>query len=167
MVEKESRQVEKRSKVEHIKEASIGLRGSIAEELADDSDHVSDSTIKLLKFHGTYQQDNRDSRKERRKQGLDKEYIFMVRNRIPGGKITARQFLGELDLADEFGDGTLRITTRQGMPMLGTRATPLPRRPTTLRRRLQKHAVARSYSTRRFTELCKSCTVISSARTRS
>lgn len=111
--------MEKKSKVEHIKEASAGLRGSIAEELANDSDHVSDPTTKLLKFHGTYQQDNRDSRKERRKQGLGKEYIFMVRNRIPGGKITAEQFLGELDIADEFGNGSLRITTRQGIQLHG------------------------------------------------
>ncbi|MCA9143864.1 MAG: NADPH-dependent assimilatory sulfite reductase hemoprotein subunit [Planctomycetaceae bacterium] len=111
--------MDKKSKVEHIKEASGGLRGSIAEELANDTDHVSDATTKLLKFHGTYQQDNRDSRKERRKQGLGKEFIFMVRNRIPGGKITADQFLGELDIADEFGDGTLRITTRQGIQLHG------------------------------------------------
>lgn len=111
--------MQKKSKVEHIKEASAGLRGSIAEELADDADHVSDATTKLLKFHGTYQQDNRDSRKDRRRQGLGKEYIFMVRNRIPGGKITAEQFLGELDIADEFGNGTLRITTRQGIQLHG------------------------------------------------
>ncbi len=111
--------MEKKSKIEHIKETSVGLRGSIAAELANDSDHVSDATTKLLKFHGTYQQDNRDSRKERRQRGLGKEYIFMVRNRIPGGKITAEQFLGELDIADEFGDGTLRITTRQGIQLHG------------------------------------------------
>lgn len=108
-----------KSKVEHLKEESRGLRGSIAEELADDSDHVSDASTKLLKFHGTYQQDNRDSRKERRKQGLGKEYSFMVRNRMPGGKITAEQFLGELDIADEFGNGTLRVTTRQGIQLHG------------------------------------------------
>ncbi len=112
-------QESKKSKVEHIKEESRGLRGSIAEELADDSDHVSDASTKLLKFHGTYQQDNRDSRKERRRQGLGKEFSFMVRNRIPGGKITAEQFLGELDIADEFGNGTMRITTRQGIQLHG------------------------------------------------
>ena len=111
--------MQKKSKVEHIKEGSVGLLGSIVQELADDSDHVSDATTKLLKFHGTYQQDDRSSRKERRQQGLGKEYIFMVRNRIPGGKITAEQFLGELDIADEFGNGTLRITTRQGIQLHG------------------------------------------------
>jgi len=111
--------MQKKSKVEHIKEASAGLRGSIADELVDGSDHVSDATTKLLKFHGTYQQDNRDSRKDRRKQGLGKEYIFMVRNRIPGGKMSAAQFLGELDIADELGNGTIRITTRQSIQLHG------------------------------------------------
>ena len=94
----------KKSKVETIKEESLGLRGTIAAELADAStDHVEDSTTKLLKFHGTYQQDDRDLRKARRKEGLGKAFSFMVRNRIPGGKMTAAQFLGELDIADELG----------------------------------------------------------------
>ncbi|MCA9215942.1 MAG: NADPH-dependent assimilatory sulfite reductase hemoprotein subunit [Planctomycetales bacterium] len=109
----------KKSKVETIKEESLGLRGSIGEELSNDLDHVTDGTTKLLKFHGTYQQDDRDNRKARRKQGLGKEYSFMVRNRIPGGKISAQQFLSELDIADEFGNGTLRITTRQGIQLHG------------------------------------------------
>tara|TARA_R110002049_G_scaffold285698_4_gene466970 strand:+ start:90818 stop:92599 length:1782 start_codon:yes stop_codon:yes gene_type:complete len=110
----------KKSKVELIKEASIGLRGSIVSELADKStDHVEDATTKLLKFHGTYQQDDRDLRKTRRKEGLGKAYSFMVRNRIPGGKMTAAQFLGELDIADELGNGTIRITTRQSIQLHG------------------------------------------------
>ncbi|WP_182866860.1 NADPH-dependent assimilatory sulfite reductase hemoprotein subunit [Stieleria mannarensis] len=110
----------KKSKVELIKEASDGLRGSIADELADRStDHVQDATTKLLKFHGTYQQDDRDLRKSRRKEGLGKAYSFMVRNRIPGGKMTAAQFLGELDIADELGNGTIRITTRQSIQLHG------------------------------------------------
>ena len=109
----------KKSKVEFIKEGSLGLRGSIAEELANDSAEVSADTERLLKFHGTYFQDNRDMRKSRREQGLDKDYIFMVRNRMPGGKFTAKQFLGELDIADEFGYGNLRITTRQSIQLHG------------------------------------------------
>lgn len=109
-----------KSKVELIKETSVGLRGSIKAELADaTTDHVADATTKLLKFHGTYQQDDRDLRKSRRKEGLDKAYSFMVRNRIPGGKITAEQFLGELDIADELGNGTIRITTRQSIQLHG------------------------------------------------
>ena len=110
----------KRSKVEIIKEESRGLRGSIAADLGDAStDHVSDATAQLLKFHGTYQQDNRDLRKARRAEGLDKAYSYMVRNRIPGGRLTATQFLAELDLADELGNGTARITTRQSIQLHG------------------------------------------------
>lgn len=109
----------RKSAVERIKEESDGLRGSIAQELVDDGDCVHPDTAKLLKFHGTYLQDDRDSRKPRRKQGLGKEYIFMVRNRIPGGKLTAEQFLGELEIAEEFGNGSLRFTTRQGIQLHG------------------------------------------------
>ncbi len=111
-------QAEKAS-VEGIKLASNGLRGTIAAELVDGADGVSDAASKLLKFHGTYLQDDRDDRKARRQAGLGKRFIFMVRNRIPGGKITAEQFLGELDIADQFGNGTIRITTRQGIQLHG------------------------------------------------
>lgn len=118
--ESENPSESKKTKVEYIKEASIGLRGSIVAELSDQTtSHVADETTKLLKFHGTYQQDDRDLRKSRRKEGLDKAYSFMVRNRIPGGKITAAQFLGELDIADELGNGTIRITTRQSIQLHG------------------------------------------------
>lgn len=110
----------KKSKIELLKEESIGLRGSIVAELADPTtDLVADGTTKLLKFHGTYQQDDRDLRKSRRKEGLDKAYSFMVRNRIPGGKITAAQMIGELDIADELGNGTMRLTTRQSIQLHG------------------------------------------------
>lgn len=105
--------------VEIIKENSDGLRGRILDDLASDSANVGEDSQRLLKFHGTYQQDDRDLRKERRRAGLDKAYIFMVRNKIPGGKITAAQFLSELDIADEFGNGTIRITTRQGIQLHG------------------------------------------------
>src|SRR5687767_5891062 len=108
-----------KTKVEFIKEGSLGLRGTIAEELANDASDVSEDAERLLKFHGTYFQDNRDTRKDRRKQGLEKEFIFMVRNKMPGGKFTANQFLGELDIADQFGYGTMRITTRQGIQLHG------------------------------------------------
>jgi len=105
--------------LETIKENSDGLRGRIRDDLASDAPHVTEETERLLKFHGTYQQDDRDARKHRRRNGLDKAYIFMVRNKIPGGKITAAQFLSELDIADEFGNGTIRITTRQGIQLHG------------------------------------------------
>ncbi|HEX6963852.1 MAG TPA: NADPH-dependent assimilatory sulfite reductase hemoprotein subunit [Lacipirellula sp.] len=105
--------------LEKIKAESQGLRGTIAAELLNDAEDVSDASAKLLKFHGTYLQDDRDLRKIRRLEGLGKHYIFMVRNKIPGGKITAAQFLGELDIADRFGNGTIRITTRQGIQLHG------------------------------------------------
>ena len=111
--------IEKPSQVEHIKDASQGLRIPIEKDLASDENSVSRATFELLKFHGTYQQDDRDLRTERRRQSLDKAYSFMIRNRIPGGRLTAAQFLAELDLADTFGNGTIRLTTRQSIQIHG------------------------------------------------
>src|SRR5262245_12032716 len=109
----------KRSPVEAIKENSRALRGTIALELLQDSDHFDDQNKQLLKFHGTYQQDDRDARKNRSKSGVGKYYMFMVRCKIPGGKATADQYLALDDLADRCGNGTLRITTRQGIQFHG------------------------------------------------
>lgn len=111
----------KRSKDEIIKENSRQLRGPIAEELKNDAPELSDEAAKLLKYHGSYQQDNRDSRRAKNPDGTPKgkEHIFMVRTRVPGGKVTAEQFLAELDLCEKYGYGTLRITTRQGFQIHG------------------------------------------------
>ncbi len=108
-----------RSAVELIKENSRQLRGSIAEELGRESDHFSDQDKQLIKFHGTYQQDNRDARKERHKEGAGKYFMFMVRCKIPGGKVTAAQYLAVDELAQKYGNGTLRITSRQGFQLHG------------------------------------------------
>jgi sulfite reductase (ferredoxin) len=108
-----------RSMVEEVKEASRALRGSIAEELTGDGDHFSDGNKDLLKFHGTYQQQDRDARKARRGDGLGKHYMFMVRCKIPGGRVTAEQYLGLDDLADKYANGTLRVTSRQGIQFHG------------------------------------------------
>lgn len=105
---------EKLSKVEGIKVGSNYLRGTIADELAGQTASFTGENVQLLKFHGTYQQDHRDHRG-----GGNKDYIFMVRSRIPGGKLTARQFLAELDLCEKYGNGTLRITDRQGFQLHG------------------------------------------------
>src|SRR5207248_11054192 len=78
-----------RSAVEVIKENSRALRGTILEELQKDSDHFYEQDKQLLKFHGSYQQENRDARKARRAGGLGKHYLFMVRCKIPGGRMTA------------------------------------------------------------------------------
>jgi sulfite reductase (ferredoxin) len=105
---------------EHLKESSRQLRGNIAQELSQDTDSLGKESAKLLKFHGSYQQDDRDARKRPgRESRSDKEYMFMVRSRIPGGKVTADQFLTELDLCEKYGNGTLRVTTRQGYQLHG------------------------------------------------
>src|SRR6266480_1203584 len=112
----------KSSAVEGIKEQSRYLAGEIGPELTDGNDHFGKTSEVLLKFHGTYQQDDRD---ERGASGLDadgkkrKSYIFMVRSKIPGGRLTSDQLLAELDLCDEIGNTTLRITTRQGLQLHG------------------------------------------------
>src|SRR5579872_2857640 len=100
-----------RSAVEGIKESSRQLRGSIAEELGQDTDHFAEQDKQLLKFHGTYQQEDRDARKARRGAGLGKHYMFMVRCKIPGGRMTADQYLALDALADRYANGTLRFTT--------------------------------------------------------
>jgi sulfite reductase (ferredoxin) len=108
------------SKIEELKRSSNLLRGTIAEELADTSvPTVTEDSANLLKTHGTYQQDDRDHR------GDAKVYSFMVRSRVPGGKVTAAQFLAELDICDKFGNGTLRITDRQGFQLHGVVKTNL------------------------------------------
>ncbi len=105
--------------MEGIKENSHALRGTIGEELRKDSDHFGEQDKQLLKFHGTYQQEDRDARKARRGEGLGKHYMFMVRCKIPGGRVTAEQYLALDKLADAYGNGTLRFTSRQGIQFHG------------------------------------------------
>lgn len=110
------------SKVEHIKQGSAGLRGRIGEELADpDTAAFAADTAQVLKFHGIYQQDDRDVRRERSKRGLGRDHICMVRASIPGGALSTEQYLVMDELADKVGNGTLRVTTRQGLQYHFTR----------------------------------------------
>lgn len=109
----------KLSPLEGIKEESNYLRGTIGPELADSTDHFGKTDIQLLKFHGTYQQDDRDARAEAKKSGVGKAYSMMVRCRIPGGCITADQMLTQLDLCDQLGNATMKITTRQTIQFHG------------------------------------------------
>jgi sulfite reductase (ferredoxin) len=109
----------RRSPVEAVKESSQYLRGNLVAELGDGADHVSKEASNLLKFHGTYQQEDRDARKLRDKTGVHKHYMFMVRCKIPGGKLTAEQYLGLDELADRYANGTIRFTTRQGIQFHG------------------------------------------------
>lgn len=105
--------------VEDIKRESRGLRGEIVSTINSKASHVEEAEYQLLKFHGTYQQDNRDTRSERRKQKLDKEWIFMVRSKMPGGRMTAEQYILHDDLANNVGWENLRLTTRQGIQLHG------------------------------------------------
>jgi sulfite reductase (ferredoxin) len=109
----------KRSAAEGVKENSRLLRGTISLEVLQDSDHFNDQNKQLLKFHGTYQQDDRDARKQRTQEEPGKKYIFMVRCKIPGGKVTAAQYLAIDRLAGDYANGTLRITSRQGFQLHG------------------------------------------------
>src|SRR3954453_20735003 len=109
----------KRSAVEGIKETSRALRGSIQEELAREAAPFAEADKNLLKFHGSYQQEDRDARKTRRADGLGKFHIFMVRCKIPGGRVTAEQYFGVDDIAGKYANGTLRFTSRQGIQLHG------------------------------------------------
>ena len=99
---------------ETIKRESHYLKGNIAEELADlSTPEVSDETYELLKFHGSYFGYDRDTATERKQQGLEKEYEFMVRMKCPGGRLTAAQYIALDALAEKYANGSLRITTRE------------------------------------------------------
>ena len=111
--------VTKRSAVELLKESSRRLRGTIGAELAAGGAEVSDAANNLLKFHGSYEQYDRDTATALKQQGLDKEYGFMVRVRMPGGRLTAAQYLALDALAGRHGNATLRVTTRQTIQFHG------------------------------------------------
>ncbi len=110
---------EKLSVAETVKLNSHYLRGTIAKELTEPADKFNKDDAALLKFHGTYQQDDREHRVKQEGGKSLRQYIFMVRSAIPGGKLTSEQLLGELAMCDELGNGTLRITSRQGLQLHG------------------------------------------------
>jgi ferredoxin-sulfite reductase len=107
------------SKVERIKRESRQLRGTLAETLASDATHFGESDVQLLKFHGSYQQDDRDARRAREAAGEGRHWQFMIRTAIPAGVLTAEQYLAFDDIAERWADGTLRVTTRQGFQFHG------------------------------------------------
>ncbi|XP_073301229.1 sulfite reductase 1 [ferredoxin], chloroplastic-like [Primulina huaijiensis] len=102
----------KRSKVEIIKEHSNFIRYPLNEELLTDSPNVNEAATQIIKFHGSYQQYNRDERGTR-------SYSFMLRTKNPSGKVSNKLYLVMDDLADQFGIGTLRLTTRQTFQLHG------------------------------------------------
>ncbi len=116
----------KPSKIEVLKIASEYLKTYVAEELHNGLDHFSDDAATILKFHGSYQQDDRDLRTQLKREKKDKAYELMLRVRIVGGKLTAAQFLSCHELARTLGNGTLRITTRQEFQLHGVVKGDLP-----------------------------------------
>ncbi len=111
--------------VEEIKRASHGLRGSIPEELATPVDHFGEESIQLLKFHGVYQQDDRDARKSDRETGAGRDYSCMIRTKCPGGFLPAEFYLAVDQLTELFGNGTIRVTTRGALQLHGVRKSNL------------------------------------------
>lgn len=107
--------VRKPSKVEGIKERSNFLREPVASELLLDTNAFSEDGIQLLKFHGSYQQDNRDNRVR----GQEKDYSMMLRTRSPGGFVPPELYLTIDRLSDEYGNHTIRVTTRQAFQLHG------------------------------------------------
>lgn len=105
----------KPSKVEGLKERSNFLREPVATEILEDTTHFSEDAVQILKFHGSYQQDNRDNRVK----GQEKDYQFMLRTKNPGGYVPPQLYLVLDRLADEYGNHTLRATTRQGFQLHG------------------------------------------------
>ncbi|XP_062015148.1 sulfite reductase [ferredoxin], chloroplastic [Rosa rugosa] len=102
----------KRSKVEIFKEQSNFIRYPLNEEILTDAPNINEAATQLIKFHGSYQQYNRDERGGR-------SYSFMLRTKNPCGKVSNQLYLTMDDLADQFGIGTLRLTTRQTFQLHG------------------------------------------------
>lgn len=103
------------SKLEALKERSNFLREPLATELLEDTTHFSNDAVQILKFHGSYQQDNRDNRVK----GQEKDYRMMLRTRNPGGYIPPELYLAIDDISNRWGNKTIRATTRQGLQLHG------------------------------------------------
>ncbi|MFU8832048.1 MAG: NADPH-dependent assimilatory sulfite reductase hemoprotein subunit [Wenzhouxiangella sp.] len=113
--------------VEQIKRDSDHLRGTLAISLKDPlTAAVAEPDTVITKFHGIYQQDDRDQREARREARLEPAYSFMIRVRVPGGVITPDQWLALDGLADEVANGTIRLTTRQAVQFHGVAKEQLP-----------------------------------------
>ncbi|MEO5942918.1 MAG: assimilatory sulfite reductase (NADPH) hemoprotein subunit [Ferruginibacter sp.] len=110
----------KLSGIETIKTASRGLRGTLKESLSDEiTGSVREPDHALIKFHGMYEQDDRDLREERAEKKLDKLISFMIRMRIPGGFLTPEQWIAAHNIAGDYSTGTIKITTRQTIQLHG------------------------------------------------
>ena len=108
------------SSIERIKTESDGLRGTIEESLQDElTGAIREDDQALIKFHGMYQQDDRDRRDERAEKKLDRLFTFMIRLRLPGGFLTAEQWIAAHNIAGEYSTGIIKITTRQTIQLHG------------------------------------------------
>jgi len=111
---------DKLSRNEHIKDASNFLRGTLAEGLTDEiSGAITEDDQQLVKFHGMYLQDDRDLRPERTRKKMEKAFAFMIRVRISGGVLTPGQWLALEQVARDYANGTMRLTTRQTVQLHG------------------------------------------------
>ncbi|MGV3243498.1 NADPH-dependent assimilatory sulfite reductase hemoprotein subunit [Staphylococcus sp. 11261D007BR] len=120
MTEPTENQNVKLDEMEDLKRNSQFLRGTIAKGLKDPiTGAIAEEDTKLLKFHGSYMQDNRDLREERRKQKLEPAYIFMIRVRVPGGAASADQWIKMDNISNDFANGTIKLTTRQAFQFHG------------------------------------------------
>lgn len=108
------------SNIEKIKQASDNLRGTIRESLRDEiTGAIREDDQAVIKFHGMYQQDDRDRREERAAKKLDRLFSFMIRLRLPGGFVTPQQWIAIHDIAGENSTGVIKITTRQTVQLHG------------------------------------------------
>jgi len=108
------------SPIEKIKQQSDSLRGTIVEGLKNEiTGAISDDDQALIKFHGMYQQDDRDRRDERAEKKLERLYSFMIRLRLPGGFLTPEQWIATHHIAGENSTGVIKITTRQTIQLHG------------------------------------------------
>src|SRR5579863_1676118 len=108
------------SRNERIKEASDYLRGTLAQGLREEiTAAIAEDDQQLVKFHGMYLQDDRDLRPERTRKKMEKAFAFMIRVRIPGGVLSPQQWLALDRVARDFGNGTMRLTTRQTVQLHG------------------------------------------------
>ena len=106
--------------MEFLKANSDFLRGTIEQSLANPiTGSITQDDAKLLKFHGSYMQDDRDLRDERRKQKLEPAYSFMIRVRVPGGKATPEQWIAMDDISNQYANHTIKLTTRQAFQFHG------------------------------------------------
>src|SRR3982750_3003847 len=108
------------SGIEKIKQASDALRGEITQSLKDEiTGAIREGDQALVKFHGMYQQDDRDRREERASKKLDRLFSFMIRLRLPGGFLKPEQWIAMHNIAGENSTGVIKITTRQTIQLHG------------------------------------------------